>query len=221
MTLKWRVYETIVSPVLDTCTARSLSPAGWHDITPRTADIDAFSLRLPGRGRYQRRRIRGALDPDVMAALDAAVSPGDTVFDVGAAWGYFALAAAMMGGDVYAFEVESSRVDDIDRAADRNDVSVTTVDGAVGAEVSVDDYPTPDVVKMDIEGWEYEVIKNASETVGARPTWIIELHHPDRALDSAPAHPPEDVTGHLEAEGYDIERLDKRENVNYHIIARP
>jgi FkbM family methyltransferase len=47
---------------------------------------------------------------------------------------------------------------------------------------SIDDlsakYGVPDVVFIDVEGFEHEALMGASETLRAGPDWFIEVHHP-------------------------------------------
>jgi hypothetical protein len=83
-----QIYTQIVSPYLDILTAKRFDTEGFYTLRPSDA-IDPYKLWLPGRGGFQRRRIRGELEPDVLDILVKRVNPGDTVFDVGAAWGYF------------------------------------------------------------------------------------------------------------------------------------
>lgn len=148
-----QIYTQILSPCLDVWTAKRFDTEGFHTINP--PGVDPYGLWLPGRGSFQRRRIRGELEPDVMNSLVKRVNPGDTVFDVGAAWGYFSLALSSLGATVYAFELEEDRIELIEKSSLRSGLDVTTVAGAVGDTVRLDNYPVPDVIKMDIEGWEY------------------------------------------------------------------
>lgn len=47
---------------------------------------------------------------------------------------------------------------------------------------SIDDlsakYGAPDVVFIDVEGFEHEALMGASETLRAGPDWFVEVHHP-------------------------------------------
>ena len=39
-------------------------------------------------------------------------------------------------------------------------------------------YGVPDVVFIDVEGFEHEALMGASETLRAGPDWFVEVHHP-------------------------------------------
>jgi FkbM family methyltransferase len=47
---------------------------------------------------------------------------------------------------------------------------------------SIDDlsaeYGVPDVVFMDVEGFEHEALAGAQKTLRAGPDWFVEVHHP-------------------------------------------
>ena len=104
-----QIYTQIVSPCLDMWAAKRFDTEGFYTLKPSDA-VEPYELWLPGRGSFQRRRIRGELEPDVMDILVKRVNPGDIVFDVGAAWGYFSLALRSLDATVYAFEVEEESI---------------------------------------------------------------------------------------------------------------
>ena len=39
-------------------------------------------------------------------------------------------------------------------------------------------YGVPDVVFIDVEGFEHEALMGASKTLQAGPDWFVEVHHP-------------------------------------------
>lgn len=208
-----------LTTLLDVVAAKSVSPEGWYKVTP--TDDCTFEFYSHGKGRFQRARIRGKLEQDVMRELNNRVSKGMHVWDVGAAWGYFTQAIVSMGASVTAFEIDSDRCDIISEAAERNGWKdrVTAIDGAVGDDIVLDNYPSPDVVKMDIEGWEYEAIKGARETLSAGPTWIVEVHEPEITSDGIPARPGERMESLFQEHGYNVTYLKERSATNYHIVA--
>ncbi|HMO36442.1 MAG TPA: FkbM family methyltransferase [Gemmatales bacterium] len=77
----------------------------------------------------------------------------------------------------------------------------------------------PDVVKIDIEGSEFESFKTGAERLLTeyRPAMILELHGLDRARY---------VTERLQQQGYSISQLDGTpatfvQNAIYHVVAQP
>jgi len=73
----------------------------------------------------------------------------------------------------------------------------------------------PDIVKMDVEGTEYDVLMGAKKTIDRfRPKLLIELHHFDGNLA---AHPVPDL---LTSWGYRIQWIERSEMTS-HILATP
>jgi FkbM family methyltransferase len=73
----------------------------------------------------------------------------------------------------------------------------------------------PDILKMDVEGAEYEVLMGAKETIARfRPKMMIELHHFDGNLA---AHPVPDLLAGL---GYQIQWIERWQLTSY-ILAVP
>jgi FkbM family methyltransferase len=73
----------------------------------------------------------------------------------------------------------------------------------------------PDVLKMDIEGAEYDVLVGARDTISrCRPKLLIELHHFD---GNRAAHPVPDL---LSGWGYQIQWIE-RSLLTSHILATP
>ena len=86
--------------------------------------------------------------------------------------------------------------------------------------ISLDDYCEklalrPDILKMDVEGAEYEVLIGAKKTIHrCQPSLFIELHHFDGNLGANPV--PELLTSW----GYQIQWLERWQLTSY-ILARP
>lgn len=73
----------------------------------------------------------------------------------------------------------------------------------------------PDVIKMDVEGAEYEVLRGAEQVIAqCRPKLLIELHHFDGNLA---AHPVPDL---VSGWGYHIDWLERWQLTSY-ILATP
>jgi FkbM family methyltransferase len=165
--------------------------------------------------------LTGLYEPPVSRAIQRSLSPGGTMIDVGANWGYFSLiAAARVGaaGRVLALEPDPRQFErlranvalnaesgietlqvaasdlegravlqgylegDTNRGTSRItggtagdgafDVRCVTVDALTAA------FPRVDVVKIDVEGFEPEVIEGMAEGLRAHRyrTIVLELH---------------------------------------------
>jgi FkbM family methyltransferase len=52
-------------------------------------------------------------------------------------------------------------------------------------QVAMNDLPEPDLVKIDVEGWEFDVLQGMAETIGAyRPEIFVEIHGLDAQAKS-------------------------------------
>jgi FkbM family methyltransferase len=172
-------------------------------------------------GTYERENAR------LLASL---CRPNMTVFDVGANAGYFTLLMARLTRRVLAFEPEQRNSLCLRRHAALNRMSnIDVVEAAVsdargsasfggsgfmgrlasdGARrvrtVRLDDYPTPYLIKMDIEGHELAALEGAQRILAERRTvWFVETH----ATDPAPI---------FQRFGYSVRQVG-----SHHIMAQP
>jgi hypothetical protein len=87
-------------------------------------------------------------------------------------------------------------------------------DGDTVETVALDDYvtsnPPPDVLKVDVEGFEYDVLHGGASLLATSPpeTIVLEVHPPEiRAF----GHDPSDVISLLADHGYDCRPLRTRD----------
>ena len=100
------------------------------------------------------------------------------------------------------------------------DVAITTTEVAIETlSTMTSSRPLPSLVKIDVEGYEYQVLEGARELMRrASPTWLIEIH-PPQLLKSDGSDTA--CLSLLEAEGYSVEVIDRNPNSLYTIVARP
>lgn len=95
-----------------------------------------------------------------------------------------------------------------------NNVRIRTLDTVV-AEAAV----RPDVIKVDVEGFEFEVLRGAEYVLGnVRPVLLIEIHPPQLKLSGGS---DQAIIGFLEARGYSVDVIDRNPNSLYTIRAMP
>ncbi|HEY0567432.1 MAG TPA: FkbM family methyltransferase [Xanthobacteraceae bacterium] len=133
------------------------------------------------------------------------IRPGMTAFDVGAHAGYYTLLLSRgVGptGRVFAFEANRNNAANLKRHLELNAITnVEVIEAAVSdrtgtqffsgggyvghlsnkgeavATVRLDDYPRPDLVKMDIEGAETAALRGATAILGEGKTvWFVAVH---------------------------------------------
>jgi len=152
-----------------------------------TIDIDfAFHTRL----------FLGFYETELNRYIRQLCRPGMDAFDVGGRDGYDALVMAKLtGGRVVSIDCEPHAAEQMARNFRANPALAPSLASRTGFVGSVDDAATghitidtmvaesgftPDVVKIDIEGWEVEALRGASVLLGGRkPALIIEVHSYD------------------------------------------
>lgn len=161
----------------------------------------------------------GVYESHVMSFLDSNLGSDSVFWEFGAAWGYFSLAAATRVNEVCSFEIREERVEKLQRSLRANDFhNVTVVEGKLDYSTSFGDYPRPDTVLVDVEGWEDVVLQNALEQLPDVPTWIVEVH--SELIDNDTEVPRRAIGDLLEDRGYLVEELNEWSEHNIHLLAR-
>lgn len=166
--------------------------------------------------------MKGELEPEVMSTLSSHIDEDSVFWEVGAAWGYFSMAMATVAKDVVAFEVMPERTEKIRMSANKNGFDhIQVVEGTVGEDVKLDSYTKPDLVLIDIEGCEYEALRDATKLIEYRPIMVIEIHENPSSAPGDPEINPDGLFELLEDAGYNISRIQARDETNYHVVAKP
>jgi hypothetical protein len=77
----------------------------------------------------------------------------------------------------------------------------------------------PDLIKVDVEGFEFEVMRRAENVLrNMRPVVLIEIH-PDQLKLSGSSD--QALVSFLESKDYAIEVIDRNPNSLYTILAKP
>lgn len=186
-------------------------------------NIDSFYLNLPDSGTSRYRRMFGEWEPKVMSTLASEIDKDTVYWEFGGAWGYFSMAIAPHVKECYSFEALEERSQKVKKSIEKNGYdNVEAICGIVGKNIQLDNYPTPDIVLMDVEGFEYEILKHNSWLLENSTTFIIEVHTQEGHVHHTEEKPhlnPSGVKEILKNHAYEISQID--EGKNYHIKASP
>lgn len=188
-------------------------------VAPNGYEFQPYLLRLEPAGKLQRRRARGVYESHVMSFLDEELTSDSVFWEIGAAWGYFSVAAATRVKRVYSFEMNANRVNHLEESIAANELTnITTVNDKLGSETDFTEYPAPDVVIIDIEGWEYTVLSAALEQCPDVSTWVVEVH--SNLINVETDDSVNKIEELFENYEYETSTLNEWSNKNNHVVAR-
>jgi precorrin-6B methylase 2 len=205
---------------------RSFETDGFYTVKTPIPSINPFSLYLPGPDPPWRTKTlyaggvipftSGTYEPPIQQWLGEVVDTGDVFWEIGARFGYYSVGLAQLADSVVAFEGNDKWASYVHKSAEHNDLNnVDVVTGFVGDDARLDDFNSPDVALMDIDGGEYDALDTAHETIQSGTTWIIEANH---TVD----HHPNEIESLFRKEGYSIDRSNyPSRSDSYHILATP
>ncbi|ELY68835.1 FkbM family methyltransferase [Natrinema versiforme] len=189
-----------------------------------TLTIDSAAVKLHITEREDVFRARGHGERDVLETFVGALESDDVVWDIGANIGTYALLAAQCGAQVHAFEPGDNARDRLRANAALNDLAPTIHDYALADEDGTAtlshesrsgvreltdgagdpvqtrrgdglELPSPDIVKIDVEGAELAVLEGLGDRLRDCRRCFVEVH--DAADQQA-------VTERLERRGFEV-----------------
>ncbi|MCO8244778.1 FkbM family methyltransferase [Haladaptatus sp. AB643] len=185
---------------------------------PLSKDDATETLFVPKQSHlYRKLRQGGVYEPQLTKAITAEFENGDTFYDVGSQYGYFTTLAKLCGVPsrrIHGFEANDyhHRVLRKTHATDGVSVVHTYVgDGTTDGMLALKDYEgiDPDIVKIDVEGFEHDVLQGMGDTLSNVRCLFVEIHPQFLARRGAT---PEKVFNLLDDEGFDLRVTEHRES---------
>lgn len=202
-------------------------------ISPTVEQLPDFEFYFNFNSPHLHRRILGEYEAPVARALANQLDESSQLWEIGAAWGYHSLAVAGIADRVVAFEPDDERRKLHRLSCNVNEFDNISVlaDHVESLDNYLDTYGVPDVVLIDIDGWEYDVIPASPELLSTGCTWIVELHH-DIEVPPAQGRETSEIEELFRQNGYEVERIQERGSLNWrgkeqeglnthHILAQP
>lgn len=211
----------------------SFDTTGKYTIKPAVSYFPEFEFYFDFYSPHVRRRLLGDYETDVVKEMADILNENSNFWEVGAAWGYHSLMVSQIVNQVVSFEPMEERRKLLERSSNENNFqNISTVpDNVQSLDDYLNNFDNPDVILVDIEGWEYEVLPSSPQLLLSECIWIVELHH---NVDAPPAKDStsDEIETLFREHNYDVEIIQKRGSLNWrgkeddslnthHIIARP
>jgi len=145
-----------------------------------------FSLEVPAWREFNNAHRNDGYEPLLTSELNNRLTNDSVYFDVGSRWGYFTKMATFLTADerIHGFDSNPRWFDLLKRNHDQD--AVNLMNTYVSSEVAdrtitlndyVDEDTLPDILKIDVEGAEYDVLQGMSEILNSTsPVLFIEIH---------------------------------------------
>jgi precorrin-6B methylase 2 len=199
---------------------KALSPGGWYQIDSGFPEIEPYYMYSDGLWPVERAKISGDYERNIAKELVQRANRSDVFWEIGAKYGYHSLMLAQLLDEVVAFEANPDFATNLREAIQKNEYeNVHIVEGTVGTNVSLDDYLAPDLILMDIEGWEQDVLESVKIPLQSNATWIVEIH--EKGSATRKHSNGEAVQRRFEKFGYSTMKMSERNERNYHLLAIP
>ncbi len=156
---------------------------------------------LPMNPRHSLRMILGLYELELVRYFKVFLRPGGCIYDIGARDGYYTMAFSRLAapGLVYAFEPDQHSCATLKEVIARNHPAsrIEVLSLYLGRNVAEDQrcdsldhlvfgrgLNPPDVIKIDVDGPEYEILCGAGQVLAQyRPRLVVEVHSPQLEAD--------------------------------------
>lgn len=151
-----------------------------------TTGYGSFELNIPKKetlpdGSSYSEQIH---EPVLIDALSSRIYADSVFYDVGCRYGYFvgvALTLQATPENIHGFERHGLSYEILKKNwADRGVNLIKRTVGKGDTTLSLDEYaesqPRPDIIKIDVEGAEFEVLRGSTDILTSQPDLFIEIH---------------------------------------------
>ena len=167
----------------------------WGNAKINTRHWATSSFLLFG-GRLYEGKARGDYEPETTKLFNKEISNAKVFWDFGSNVGYYSILAAQRGITTYAFEIMNELAKELSKHSKNNNLNIKVFNIPIGRKnqtisysdgytsstkkaISIDELSCgiPDLIKMDIEGGEYDAICGGENLLrNHSPKLIIELN---------------------------------------------